>query len=287
MPELDAARRTRLLRDLAEPIASQVYFVPEVAGEYEKLGLSQFGDGYFVSRGACLGRAPGQVIAAAFGVFNPAVVVPLVEQGWSKTSAEQVLDARYRGATAALRRIIGEPEGTARAVQILRPALESASLAGRTLFAGLRSLPFPGDPIGQLWRVCDWVRERRGDGHIACWVGAGCDAVEIGLLTELYWGLPLGTYIRTRSWSADEIQAGVERLERKGYVSDGAFTPDGKRLRAEIEAATDRMELDVVAAIGDAFDELAALLEPWTRAILDAKAYPSGARNLDELIAPR
>lgn len=280
----DDGRKTRLLRDLCEPIASQVYFVPEVRDAYAELGLAQFGEGYFVSRGACLGRAPGQVIASAFGVFNPAVVIPLVEQGWSRTTPEAILGARHRGATAALRRIIGEPSTAARATAILRPVLDSLPLSGRTLFAGLRSLPFPDDPIGALWRVCDEVRERRGDGHIACWVQAGCDAVEIGLLTEGYWGMPLRTYIRTRSWSDEQIQAGVERLEANGYVKDDKLTEQGRAFRAGIEEATDELELDLVDAIGDDFDELISLLEPWARAVLDAGAYPGGTRNLDDLI---
>jgi hypothetical protein len=117
------------------------------------------------------------------------------------------------------------------------------------------------------------VRERRGDGHIAAWVGAGCDAVEIGLLTELYWGLGLGTYIRTRGWSPQEIDAGIERLRSKGYIDGGAFTDEGRAYRRSIEAATDAMESDVVERLDDV-DELFALLEPLQRAVLEAGGYP-------------
>jgi hypothetical protein len=158
-------------------------------------------------------------------------------------------------------------------VDILRPVMGSVDYAGRMLFSGLRSLPFPDDPIAQLWRACDYVRERRGDGHIAAWVSAGCDAIEIGLLTELFWGMGMGTYIRTRGWSQDEIDAAIGRLEAKGYVRDGAFTDEGRAYRRAIERATDEMERPVVEAIADP-DELFALLEPLQKAVLDGGGYP-------------
>ncbi len=264
---------SRRLRDLCEPIAASVYFVPEAQEQYKALGLSHYAESYFPSRGACLGNPSGELIVSSFGVFNPDIVLPAVESGWSKTDPPTLLEARYAGATAALRRILGEADPTP-AVEILRPVMESVNIAGRTLFAGLRSLPFPDDPIGALWRMCDYVRERRGDGHIAAWVSAGCDAVEISLLTELFWGLQVGTYVRTRGWTADQIEAGIERLTEKGYLADRQFTEAGRAYRRDIEAATDTLETDVVEGLGDRTDELFDLLEPMQKAVLEAKAYP-------------
>jgi helix-turn-helix protein len=274
---------SRRLRDLCEPIAGAVYFVPEAREAYKALGLDDYAQGYFTSRSACLGRPSGEVVTAAFGVFNPAIVIPAVTQGWTKTDPSGVLDARSDGITQALRRILGEADPS-RIVQILRGVMESVDYAGRTLFSGLRSLPFPTDPFTQLWRVCDYVRERRGDGHIAAWVAAGCDPVEISLLTELLWGLELGTYIYTRGWSKEEIEAGIVRLTEKGYVRDGAFTDEGRAYRRAIESATDAMEAVVVARLDDP-DELFLLLEPLQKAVLEAKAYPVDPRammNRDE-----
>jgi hypothetical protein len=263
---------SRRLRDLCEPIAGSVYFVPEAQEAYGELGFDNYAQSYFCSRGACLGNPSGEVVSAAFGVFNPAIVTAAVEQGWTKTDRDGVLDARERGATAGLRRMLGESD-PAPVVDILRPVMESVDYAGRMLFSGLRSLPFPDDPIAQLWRVCDYVRERRGDGHIAAWVSAGCDAIEIGLLTELFWRMNMGTYIRTRGWSQDEIDAAIGRLEAKGHVLNGAFTDQGRAYRRAIETATDEMERLVVEAIKDP-DELFALLEPLQKAVLDGGGYP-------------
>jgi hypothetical protein len=158
--------------------------------------------------------------------------------------------------------------------------MESLDYAGRALFSGLLSLPFPEDPIAQLWRVCDYVRERRGDGHIAAWVSAGCDPVEIGLLTELIWGLQLRTYIFTRGWTADDVEAGVERLRSKGYLDSDEFTDAGRDYRRSIESATDRGEAVVVEALGDDAGELFSLLEPLQKAVLDGKGYPANPADI-------
>jgi hypothetical protein len=266
-------RISRRLRDLCEPIAGSVYFVPEAQERYRALGLESYADSYFISRGAALGHPSGEVVTAAFGVFNPDIVIPAVNNGWSKTDPQTILRARLDGATAALQRILGEADPSA-AIAILRPVMESVDFAGRMLFAGLRSLPFPDHPLAQLWRVCDYVRERRGDGHIAAWVSAGCDAVEISLLTELFWGLELATYSFTRGWTKDQVEAGIARLEDKGYISDRALTDAGREYRRAIESATDAMETDVVEALGSRVDELFDLLQPLQQAVLDGKGYP-------------
>jgi hypothetical protein len=164
---------SRRLRDLCEPIAGSVYFVPEAQENYRALGLENFAESYFISRGACLGNPSGEVICAAFGVFNPDLVLPSVEAGWAKTDPPTILDARQNGATAGLERILGDADvasDVGRVVAILCPVMESVDYAGRALFAGLRSLPLPQRELPQLLRVCENVRDRRGDGHNPAWV---------------------------------------------------------------------------------------------------------------------
>lgn len=273
MADTEHVRRvSRRLRDLCEPIAACVYFAQEPLAAYESLGLD-YAAGYFCSRGGSLGRVPGEVVTAAFGVFNPAVVIPAVQRGWEATDPATILGARLEGTTNALKRMLGDVDPSP-AVEILTPVMDSVDFAGRMLFSGLRAQPFPADPVAQLWRVCDYVREHRGDGHVAAWVAAGVDAVEITLLTELYWGIPLGSYVTTRGWPSEEVEPAIARLEHKGYVHEREFTDAGRAFRRSIEAATDAMEAEVVAALGGRADELFAILEPWTKAVLDAGGYP-------------
>lgn len=270
---------SRRLWDLIEPIASMVYFAPEAHSAYEALGLEGFGSGYFCSRAACMGPVPGEVVAATFAVFNPAVVVPAVADGWARTTPAKVLAAREEGAVTALRRLLGDTADDARlarATELLGRAGDAAPVSGRPLFAGLRSLGVPDDAIGAMWRTADVLREHRGDSHVIAWNAMALSAVEITLLTELWWHMASGRYIRTRGWGDDEIAAGVQSLRDRGFV-DGdppAFTPAGEELRAVIEEMTDGGETAVVEALGGDAEELFELLAPWTDAVLAAKGYP-------------
>jgi hypothetical protein len=280
------SKRLRRLAAALEPVVGQVYFAPECHAAYAALGFAPSpgerngvalpdGPAYFTSRGSLMGDVQGSVIAAAFAVFNPAVVVPAVSYGWTLTDADTIGAAREDGALGQLRRILGEqPAGAARAADLLRRAVEPLRPEGKPLFAGALAQPVPDDPLAASWRLGDCLREYRGDVHTISWVGAGFDAVEIGLLTELYWGLPLMSYIRTRAWSKDELETGLERLRAQGLVdAAGGFTPPGRAQREAVEVETDRRTEPIAAALGDGLEELCSILEPWGTAIRQAGGY--------------
>jgi hypothetical protein len=287
------SRRARALAGAVEPFAGQVYFSPECHEAYAGLGFSpspgRFGDvaapdgaAYFCSRGSVMGQVPGEVVAAAFAVFNPAVVVPLVAHGWTLTDAATICDARTAGATGQLARVLGaRPDEVARAGDLLARAVEPLRPEGKPLYAGLLARGLPGEPLADAWRLADMLREYRGDAHTAAWTAAGFDATEIGLVTELYWGLPLRTYVRTRSWSDDELDAAETRLAARGLVTDGSFTPEGRARREAVEQATDRQCRPAIEALGDDVDDLLGILLPWGASIREAHGYPaSGPHDL-------
>jgi hypothetical protein len=291
--DAEVSERARALGGALEPVAGQVYFSPECHAAYAELGFAPSpgraggvalpdGAAYFCSRGSVMGQVPGEVIAAAFGVFNPAAVVPAVTYGWSLTDAATICSARTGGACAQLRRILGDrPEGIDRATALLATANERLHPEGRPLYSGQLSLGLPGDPIGDLWRLADRLREYRGDAHTAAWTSAGFDAPEIGLVTELYWGLPLRSYVRTRAWSDDDLDAAEARLVERGLLRDGALTPAGRSEREKVELGTDRQCRPIVEALGDDFDALVAALLPWGAAIRAAGGYlASGPHDL-------
>jgi hypothetical protein len=287
-------------RDLAaalEPFAGQVYFSPECHENYSSLGFAaasaKMGDvalpdvpAYFCSRGSVMGQVPGEVVSAAFGVFNPAVVVPAVTYGWTLTAAATIEQARTDGAVAQLERILGdEPEGLARALDLLHVANTGLRPGGHALFAGLLSQELPRSPLGDAWRLADRLREYRGDSHIAAWVSSGFDATEIGLLTELYWGLPMRTYVRSRAWSDEDLDAAEARLIERGLIADGAFTDQGRVTRERIEILTDQACQPIVDNLGSDHDELVRILSGWSAAIQAAGGYPAaGPHDLAKLV---
>lgn len=279
MSDDEVRRISRRLRDLVEPLAANVYFAPEAQENYKALGLSYI-PSYFRSRSACMGDVAGEVVVAAFGVFNPAIVLPAMENA-RQVTVDDILDARQRGAVEGLTRILGGvPDGVDRATELLRRAADACTCEGHAIYAGLRSLGFPGEPMGDFWRAADLVREHRGDSHIIAWTSHDVDAVEVTLLTELWWRLPLKSYVGTRGWTPEEIDAGIDGLIERGLIEGEGFTTKGEELRASIEEATDRQERRVVEALGDDADELLDLLEPWSKAVVASGGYPSDPSSL-------
>ena len=285
----------RALANALEPFAGQVYFAQECHRGYEELGFNASpgksgstelpdGPAYFCSRGSVMGQVPGEVVAAAFGVFNPAAVTAAVDYGWTLTDAPTICQARTDGAVAQLQRILGpSPAGLDRALELLRRTEDRLPLAGNPLFAGLVALGLPGEPLADAWRLTDRLREFRGDVHINAWTTAGFDAVEIGLLTELHWGLPLRSYIRSRAWGDEDLDAAEERLQSRGLVRDGAFTDAGRAAREAVEVTTDEKCAPIINALGDGADELTGILAGWSHDVRSAGGYLAGRQNIAEV----
>ena len=283
----------RKLGSVLEPLTGQVYFSPECHANYVRLGFDDSptkvkgvampdGPAYFTSRGSVMGQVAGEVIAAAFAVFNPEVVVPCVSLGWSKTDAPTICRARDDGGVAQLVRVLGDaPAGLDRANELLARAVEPLRPEGRPLYAGLRSQPMPETPMGALFRRGDMLREYRGDSHTGAWTAAGMNATEIGLLSELYWGLPMRSYSRTRAWTNEQFDVAHEALKARGLVDDDGFTAKGREARELIETVTDAQMSPAIAALGDDIEELFDILEPWGTAVRDGFGYPqSGPHDL-------
>jgi len=293
MDDATISNSARALAGALEPIAGQVYFAPECHDAYQALGFAPSrgragevalpdGPAYFCSRGSVLGQVSGEVVAAAFAVFNPAAVVPAVTYGWSLTDAAAICRARTEGATAQLARLLGaRPDGLEEATVLLARACESLRPEGRPLYAGLVALGLPGNPVGDMWRWADRLREYRGDAHTAAWTSSGLDAAEIGLLTELYWGLPARSYVLTRAWSDADLDAATARLEARSFLSGGKLTDAGRQHREAVELATDRQCRPIVEALGGDLDRLISMLRPWGDTIRAGGGYlPSGPHDL-------
>jgi hypothetical protein len=256
------AEVSRRLRSRADAILGAVWFMPQ--------------DGLpgLAARAACMGRVPGRVAAALFAPQHPLVVATAVDEAWRDHEPGALLEARLRGATSYLAGALGdEPAGVERAVAILRPVVESASTAGHPVYAGLRSLPWPATPLGDLWRACDMIREHRGGSHLNAWTAAGLQAVEIQLLTERWRSTtnPGSTTADQMGYSKDEIAGALAVFRDRGLVDgEGALTVEGREYREDIERATDLQEADLVEALGEDVDELFELMAPWARAVVAA-----------------
>jgi hypothetical protein len=256
------AEVSRRLRSRADAILGAVWFMPQ----QDLPGLA--------ARVACVGRVPGAVAAALFAPQHPASVAAAVDDAWRDHEPAELLDARLAGATAYLAGALGEePPGIDRAITILRRIVEAGSPAGHAVYAGLRSLPWPGTPLGDLWRASDMIRERRGGSHLNAWTAAGLSSVEIQLLTERWrtTSNPGSTTADQMGYSDVEIGAALDGFRVRGLVDDGGWlTDEGRDFRESIERATDLQEAELVDALGGDVDELFELMAPWARAVVAA-----------------
>jgi len=205
-----------------------------------------------------------------------------VSLGWSLTDAPTVFAARRAGAVAQLERVVGAAdERVNRAASILERAVSPLGVEGRPLFAGLRSWwDDPTDPWTRLFHLGDMLRECRGDAHVCAWASADLDAVEIGLLNDVYMGLPMKSYVRTRGWNDDELDAGEERLRSRGWLEGDALSDEGREAREGIERATDRQMASALAALGDDLGEVVGLLKPWGATMRGSGGYIAGPVDL-------
>ncbi len=287
-----APHPVRKLGTLVEPHAAAVYFAPEAHAAYKELGpLDDFWAPYYASRGACLGATPGLVVAAAFGVFNPAHIAEQLDAAWKVATPSQWWIARVNGATAQLERLLGEnPDGAERATELLRRVADNSPVSGHPFYAGLISQPWPGSVLGDLWHAADIVREHRGETHTAAYNAAGFTGPEIMMMTELWWGLPHGLYLASRHWDDDAVAVGLESLRAKGWVEGEppVLTDLGTTARVAVEDATDIGEAAVLSVLTDVErDELFSILKPMAAAIVAGGGYPAdpNERELPGVVA--
>ena len=254
----------RRLRDAFEPLAMHQVWSPSVNAALADAGMDFF-SGYVWGRAAVLGDVVGAVAASAFAVFEPGVIGAMVDAGRAAIGRDDVLALLDRTTIASLHDTVGTNDATSaelpQIASALRGCVEAADGAGRPLFCGVRSLGWPDEPLGQVWRACHALREHRGDSHTAAFVAAGFDPVRMNILTELWLGYGLGDYSASRAWSTQATEAALDSLRDDGLLdSDKRLTDAGRTIRFGIEAATDVAQRSVVEALGDELDAVVAAL---------------------------
>ncbi|MDO9457082.1 MarR family transcriptional regulator [Nocardioides sp.] len=264
MPQPDARR----FFELTEPISLVNFFSPEPHDAMVALGFRGYWDGYFAGRSAPLGRVPAEVVDAAFYSFADGEVARHVPKVWDTTTPEAAHAARQQGCVAALRTILGglvETAGLARAAELLARASTSAPVAGRVMYAGLRALPMPEEPVTRLWHAANMLREHRCDGHVAALVCEQIDRTEAHVLTALDAGIhPAESFGRIHHLPQERLAEVMGGLRTRGLVdATGHFTDEGRATKARIEALTDTLaEAPYDALEPHERGELAAVLEP-------------------------
>lgn len=263
----------RRMFDLTEPIALVNFFSEEPNDAMAALGLDGYWDGYFAGRSAPLGLVPAEVVHAAFYNFAEGEVARHIPKVWETTTPEAAYAARVRGCVAALRRILGDLVGTpglVRAADLLARASTSAPTEGRVMYAGLRTLPMPEEPVARLWHAANMLREHRGDGHVVALMSERIGGTEAHVLGALAMGIyPAESFGRIHHLPAARLAEVMSGLRERGIVDDaGHLTDTGREAKARIESLTDalaeapydELDPDELADLASSLDPVAARL---------------------------
>jgi DNA-binding MarR family transcriptional regulator len=259
------------MSELIEPIGAATF--SEVPNEaFLAIGMRNYWDGYFAGRAAPLGLAPAEVVHAVFYNFADGEVARHIPWVWGKTTPQEAIAVRERGSAAALRQMIGrlaDSPGLARINDLATRAAYSAPTEGRALYAGLRTLDVPEEPMAKLWHAATLLREHRGDGHNAALLAHGISGTEAHVLLALALGMRPQEFGRIHHLPKPQLAAVIDGLRARGLVNAAdEFTDAGRQVRERIEALTDELAApayDVLSA--DELDELIAGLEPIAAAV--------------------
>ena len=238
-----------------DPLHSHIYFAPETDERLAAVGLRPGRMVYFAGRAAPMGPVGAGVVTATFYNFSPSLVGHMIPRAWTLASPEQVLAARVEAARASLTRLLGgeaaaSPE-VAELAGLLRDACSALTPEGRPLYAGHADLPWPEEPLLQLWHGATLLREHRGDGHIAALLHAGLSGLE-ALITHSATGRGFteAAAKATRGWKDEEWAAACAALADRGLLDDAGLTAEGEELRSRIEMHTDALAADPWLSLG-------------------------------------
>jgi hypothetical protein len=267
------ARLARRLWSRVEPIHVVTYFSPEARAALSGAGYKGFWMGYFAGRAAPMGPVAAEVVLATFYNFSISHVRRAIPDAWTFAPPSAALEARQRGATAALQRAFASTDlagAVETAATLARVAAESAPMEGRALFAANRALPWPEEPTAALWHACTLLREHRGDGHVAALAAAGIGGREANVLQAAAGNVPREVFGVARHYDDAEWESLSARLIDRGLVGpDGKLTAHGKDVRDDVENRTDRIALAAYDGLDD--EQLLQLLDalaPLARAVI-------------------
>ena len=141
------------------------YFTPETQAKGAELGLKgpMF---YFAGRGGVLGDCDADVVTAAFGYFNPAVVRRAWESATAIRPAREIGRAHFECCAALGRAKLGGVANLAAFVDAADAVNRAAEPDGLALYAAFKAEPMASDLVGRAMQLVAILREFRGSAHL-------------------------------------------------------------------------------------------------------------------------
>lgn len=136
------------------------------------------------------------------------------------------------------------------------------------MYAALRALPMPTEPVARLWHAANMLREHRGDGHVAALVSERIGGIEAHVLSALDIGIyPAESFGRIHHLPESYLADVMAGLRDRGLLdASGRFTDAGRATKDRIEDLTDTLaEAPYEGLEPVELDELITVLEPIAR----------------------
>lgn len=217
-----------------------IFWDPTAIANHAALGIEN-GMGYYISsRAGGLADAGPDVVTAAFYTIHPDFIAFSLRVAAEVATTEQVQAARDAAVESGLREYVPEICGD---LEAMGPALwgvvDALPVAGRPLFAALRSRRREDAPLVSAWLAINTIREWRGDTHFALHVADDLNATEAGLLDGAWRGHDDDWLPRSRGADDAALEQALERLSARGLATDGRVNAAGVAHRQAIEDRLD------------------------------------------------
>lgn len=219
-----------------------IFWDPRAEARHAAFGIQDGIGNYIANRAAPLAAAGVDAVHSAFYSISRHLIHFSLDLASPHATWEQISDARNASVLEGLREIapaICEPLGNL--VRELWRTVNALPQEGRVLFAAHKAWPRPDNPTVSAWLAVNALREWRGDTHWALLVTHEIDAIEAGLLHDAWMGYPKEWIPRSRGANDALIEAALENLSARGFVTDGSINEKGISFRQELERRTNEL----------------------------------------------
>jgi hypothetical protein len=141
------------------------FFVPETSARAEELGIDVL-TFYFLGRGGVLGDCEPEVVASAFGYFNPALVKGAWDGGKEKLAPRDAGRAYLECAAVYGRAHFADIDGLEGYCAAAEAVRDAADPAGLSLFSAAAVEPLAADAPARAMQLTSVLRELRGSTHL-------------------------------------------------------------------------------------------------------------------------
>ena len=217
-----------------------IFWDPRAIANHAALGIEN-GMGYYIaSRAGGLSDAGADVVSAAFHTIHPDFIRFSIDIALAAATTEQIQMARDAAVGDGLHEYVHEIcDDLASMAPALWDVVDHLPVAGRHLFAALRSRRRLDDRLVSAWLAVNAIREWRGDTHFALHVADDISPVAAGLLDGAWRGHDDDWLPRSRGADDAGVTAALDELGARGLADDGRVNAAGIAYRQGIEDRLD------------------------------------------------